>query len=208
MPTEMEDLKRKFNKLCHEIGGTSELDESRNEEFYSYLRCYSAKRFPDPKEFIDLMKEASDLSEKIPDGATITLSFFVQKSILGRIFETHISGRAGYYPEEWGIRRYIIHLGRRAPYEYVGIMPELNKELNDLLERELGREKGWKHYECHYRVESVPSSPVLLNCTLAYSEWEKPDLDRILGIVEKFKEVSEAKPKPFEMISGRISLVE
>ncbi len=191
-------LQRKFDRICREAGGNPQFKEYENGTLYASFRCNSAREFPDPKRFIELMKEASDLSEMISDSNVLRFSFHVGTHVLG----AHITGEIRFLPE--GTKQ-IIWFHKNVPYGYKDRISEVSDELNVLLDRELRKEEGWKHY-CFYRVMSEPPYSVSLSCDLLH-EGENPDFDRISRIMERLKEVSEREPKLLE-VSGRTVLVE
>ncbi len=210
MSTEItRDLKKKFTTFCREIGGTPQLVEYQGEIFNAFLLCLSAKKFPDPKKLVDLMREASDLSEKFPSGSYMRLFFSAKEGTLEHIPGTHILGQVKYQPEGRGYIRlpeykeHSIRIERGVPYEYVKETPWLEKELNALLERELEGEKGWD-YDCG--IDPNPPYSASLICSLLHKTTNKregkPNFDRILRIIEKFKEVSEQEPSPSRNPSG------
>ncbi len=191
----MEDLKSKFSSICLEAGGTPKI-EHRSEASFHYINfeCNSAREFPNPKRFIELMKEASNLPEKLLGGSDIKLSFSVEE---GTRNYTHFVGRIEYDPEGRYLpkeRRYITWFlfERVAPYyRYKERMLKIEKELNASLDKVLGGKKGWE-YEC-WTKSDYPHT-VSLECKLihnAQDRWDKPDLGRIWGILESFKDASE-----------------
>ncbi len=203
-----QELRSEFSSICRKVGGTPEFEEYRDwtSHYSIHFNCSSAERFPSPKKFIELMKKASDLSEKIPEGSDIKFFFSVGKDIFktyitGRVeYDPEVRGKFGYIPEE---RRYSIWFGETAPYGYRERMIELKKELNALLRGE----RGWD-YIC--RVDTDPPYTVSLECKMIYSTHrgqEKPDFDKIYAVVRRLRDISEREFKPIK-VGGRTVLIE
>ena len=187
MSADVEDFKGEFNSLCHEVGGTPKFREIRiNEGIGFEFHCDSAEEFPDPRRFIELMKKASDLSEKFRARGCLTrFSFSIGKHTS---FATYISGEVRSNDE----RRHIIVFEKDFPYRYFGSVSSVKNKLNAFMSRELKGEEGCI-YSCSQNVERLkPPYITTLSCGLNYKE---PDFDKMLKIVEKFKDVAEREPK-------------